>query len=228
MTHTFKFSSARRPAGFTLIELLVVISILGILAAMVIGGLGAAKKKQYINNASAEMLQITGALDQYKAKYGFYPRNATNALLNPLYYELNGVNLTNISGFPTFVLLDGSASIKQSDYATAYTSGGVGNCTRGSGEDVSSAVNFISSTKPLKFAAVTTNGVTINALITSSLGPESTNEPVGVFEVNPFRYICPGINNPNSYDLWIQLVINHRTYLICNWKSGVEVNNPLP
>ena len=36
------------------------------------------------------------------------------------------------------------------------------------------------------------------------------------------------VKNPNSYDLWIQLVISGKTNLICNWNSTVQFNQPFP
>ncbi len=39
-------------------------------------------------------------------------------------------------------------------------------------------------------------------------------------DLNPFRYIYPGTNNPTSYDLWIDLRISGKTNLICNWSHA--------
>ncbi len=46
--------------------------------------------------------------------------------------------------------------------------------------------------------------------------------------INPWRYVNPGINNPNSYDLWVQLVISGRTNLVCNWSKQTQLDSPLP
>jgi hypothetical protein len=51
---------------------------------------------------------------------------------------------------------------------------------------------------------------------------------VGIEGVNPFRYVYPGVNNPGGYDLWVQLSIYGKTYLICNWSRVVKQNSPLP
>ena len=50
----------------------------------------------------------------------------------------------------------------------------------------------------------------------------------GLPDVNPFRYLYPGTNNPSSYDLWVQLKISGKMYLICNWSTTPIVNSPLP
>jgi hypothetical protein len=53
---------------------------------------------------------------------------------------------------------------------------------------------------------------------------------MGFAGLNPFRYVAPSPtnNNASSYDLWVQLLINGKTNLICNWNSLVEINSPLP
>ena len=53
-----KISKTFSPVAFTLIELLVVISIISVLAGLIIGGLGAAKKYQYRSTAKADNCRI--------------------------------------------------------------------------------------------------------------------------------------------------------------------------
>ncbi len=66
-------SAIRTSQAFTLIELLVVISIMGFSRRSLFPVTGAVKRQQYLKTATAEMEQIETALDNYKAKYGFYP-----------------------------------------------------------------------------------------------------------------------------------------------------------
>ena len=228
---------ARRRA-FTLVELLIVIAIIGVLAAFTVVAVSTIKKKQTISTAQKELAQIESALEDYKAKYGVYPPANQHppgdyaapfdrAQFSQLYYELSGV--THDTANQSYTTLDGATTIKETEYKSAYGVGGVVNSTKGSGEDVTSAKNFLSGLKSNQlFDQVTNSGVRTTEIITTVGGPDSTYKPLLASSLNPFRYIYPGTNNPNSYDLWVQLVIKGRTNLICNWSKQVQINSPLP
>jgi prepilin-type N-terminal cleavage/methylation domain-containing protein len=218
----------RHLAAFTLIELLTVISIIAVIAAFVLTATPGLKKRAKINTATIELKQIELAVEDYQHKYGAYPPSNPNVspLENTLYYELSGVTLTN----GTYMTLDGAASILQQDYQVAFTGGtpppasidGVINCTKGSAEEGTKAQNFLSGLSQSRFAASSSGGKPIASLVTSVRGPDSNYQPVGVQDVNPFRYVCPGTNNPNSYDLWIDLQFKGKVYRISNWNSTVQ------
>jgi hypothetical protein len=60
-------------------------------------------------------------------------------------------------------------------------------------------------------------------------GPDAQYQPLGLPDVNPWRYNSSSpTNNPGSYDLWIQLAFGGKTNLICNWSKQVQINSPLP
>jgi prepilin-type N-terminal cleavage/methylation domain-containing protein len=222
-----------RPA-FTLIELLTVIAIMGVLAALILLVVGAVKKHQYIYNAQAEMAQLETAIDRYQAACGFYPPSPTtpptmgtpSSYFNQLYFELVGT--TNNGG--NYVTLDGSAQIWAIQVPNAFTGvGGFMNCSHGAGEDSTAARNFLPDLKPKQFTAISNNMVLVTILIGSVGGPYVQYQPLGQQDVNPWRYVCPGINNPGSYDLWMQLVFAPgQTNLICNWTKQVQINSPWP
>ena len=222
--------------AFTLIELLVVISIMGVIAGFSIPVLKMAKASQYKKVARGELEFIATALENYKAKYGAYPPSNQNlnsvyvpandrSQLSQLYYELSG---TTVNG-GNFVTLDGSSTIAVGDVPTAYGVGGFVNCTKGGAEDGTVARGFLSGLSSKQFNTVSNNGVANTVmLVTSVSGPDNAYHPLGVAGMNPFRYVYPGVNNPGSYDLWVQLVINGQTNLICNWSRQVLVNSALP
>ena len=181
------------------------------------------------------------AIQRYHDAYGFYPPSNPNynqnnpatssqAMFSPLYFELLGTTNSN-PGNPnsgTYYTLDSSASISgaPSTMTSGFGVGGFINCTKGSGEDIHPAQNFLPGLKPKQFNSYFTNynNVRVTVLLGSVGGPDVNYQPFGVPDENPWRYVSPGVNNPNSYDLWIQLVISGQTNLICNWSEQVQVH----
>jgi prepilin-type N-terminal cleavage/methylation domain-containing protein len=221
--------------AFTLIELLVVISIIALLAAFTIPVLHTVARKKILDRTNGEMAQLELAIDSYKTAYGFYPPGnpgypaiPNDALFSPLYYELLGT--TNNQG--TYYTLDGSASIGAgvATMNNAFGISGFINCSKsGAGEDAPAARNFLPDLNPNRFMSATNNTVLATVFVASVGGPDQNYRPFfGTPNFNPWRYVSPGVNNPNSYDLWIQLVISGRTNLVCNWSKQVQLNSPLP
>jgi prepilin-type N-terminal cleavage/methylation domain-containing protein len=223
--------------AFTLIELLTVIAIISTLAAFTLGVTKSTARMKYVKTAQAELSQIEIALDNYKAKYGVYPPGNTQTtyaasltnLLPQLYYELCGTTNNGTA----FVSPDGS-SIPINTVSNYYGAGGFINCSKGGDEDSAKAPNFLPGLSPKQLYVNWTNipgGVPATLLITSVGGPDQNYHPLNPAAgtgPNPFRYLYPGVNNPNSYDLWVQLVISGKTNLICNWSKPVQINTSLP
>jgi prepilin-type N-terminal cleavage/methylation domain-containing protein len=217
----------RHPLAFTLIELLVVISIMGVIAGLIFPIAGVVKRRQYLNTANAELEQIKSALLDYHSKYNVYPPSNPNLspAYNTLYYELSGV--THNESAKTYTTLDGSCTITETAYGSAFSAGGssiggIINCTRGGAEEGTTAQNFLLGLRANRIGTSTTipGGVQITNLITSVRGPDANYKPVVTQDVNPFCYVYPGTNNPGSYDLWIDLSIKGKTNRICNWKNA--------
>ncbi len=229
-------------SAFTLIELLTVIAVMGVLAALLLPVVGGIARTKYRNIATAEMNQIENALEDFKAKYGVYPpSNAnptgtyaqpqTNADFPQLYYELSGVT----NNGTVYKTLDGAAQIQNNntppntDVQKAFGVGGFINCcSQAGGDDATPARNFLPGLKQNRIATVQDNNVWITNLVTTVNGPDPGYMPLGVANVNPFRYVYPGVNNPNSYDLYVVLRISGQTNLICNWSKSVILNHPMP
>lgn len=220
--------------AFTLMELLAVIAIIGLLASFTFPVLQSVKKHQYETNAQAEMAQLETAIDSYKAARGFYPPdNPGNPLTNQLFYELLGTTNYVDSNGSEYQTLDGSAIISAVNATNAFTGmGGFINCSKtGAGEDSPAGKNFLTGLKPRQVGTFTSGTVAVSNLVTSVGGPDVAYSPLGAayLGLNPWRYNSSSpVNNPGSYDLYVQLSINGKTYLVCNWSKQVQINNPLP
>lgn len=69
--------------GFTLVELLVVIAIIGLLSAIVMASLLAARAKGRYARTIADMHQVGIAAEVFNANTGDYPEDASNGQLPP-------------------------------------------------------------------------------------------------------------------------------------------------
>jgi prepilin-type N-terminal cleavage/methylation domain-containing protein len=70
----------RRPAnGFTLIELLMVFAVIAILAAITFGISQGVQNAQNKAKAQVELAAISQALEQYKSRYGDFPRHDSDS-----------------------------------------------------------------------------------------------------------------------------------------------------
>jgi hypothetical protein len=113
---------------------------------------------------------------------------------------------------------------------TAFGVGGFINCAK-TGDEATAAQDFLPGLKANRIGMCSSaGGVLISNLITSVRGPDTAYKPLGPSypDMNPFRYVYPGVNNPNSYDLYVQLSYRGKMYLVCNWNKTAIINSPLP
>jgi prepilin-type N-terminal cleavage/methylation domain-containing protein len=206
--------------AFTLIEMLVVIAVISILAAMIFPVTGAINRTKVRTRARAELNQVQAAIDAYKIKLGYYPPVDTNySAMNGLYYELVGTTFNAAAN--TYTTLDGSTRFLTTDFGINTFGPAVNgflNCTRGAGGDEGQpAVNFFKGFKTGQFLAVTNPTATV--LGTTLQGPLMYQSTTGG-KINPWRYnSTTPTNNPNSYDLWVDVLVGHETNRISNWST---------
>ena len=194
--------------GFTLIELLVVISIIAILAGLLLSAMPGIRAHAMRKRARAELQQITLAIEDYKAKLGYYPPdNRLNFGLNTLYYELvgctrtgNGTSVTPLDGSPAVMVstLNGAGSM------------GVMNASSGNSnsDEGKAAYNFLKELKPTQYA----DAGGLRRLGMAFEGPTMAGS------ITPYFYNSSNpTNNPTSFDLWVDVVIGGKTNRISNW-----------
>ena len=189
-------------------------------------------QKSNIQRAISERDQLVTAIDAYHAKYGFYPPSSQatgNPLLNQLYYELIGTTMTNYQSGPAFAALDGSSEINTNTIVTSFGVSAFMNCKRDA--DAENSIPAQTFLPGLKAGEIASNGAVM--FIVTAANSDLTYKPMpGVYSLagrpaNPWRYVCPGTNNPNSYDLWVQVFVGNHSNLVCNWAKQPQINVPM-
>jgi prepilin-type N-terminal cleavage/methylation domain-containing protein len=217
MPATSRFPVRKERRAFTLIELLVVIAVISLLAAMIFPITKAVNRNKIRTRAKGELIRLETVIEAYKSKLGVYPPSGTNnPAINPLYYELVGTTLSGAN----YSTLDGSAQITAVTVPTVFgpAVGGFVNSSRGGGGDEGpGAVRFLKELRTGQFLA--TVNPNFSALGTGLDGPLMLTNAAGS-KLNPWRYNSANpTNNPNSFDLWIDVLVDGKTNRICNWSK---------
>jgi prepilin-type N-terminal cleavage/methylation domain-containing protein len=213
MKQLYPGSYSKRTAAFTLIEMLVVIAIIAVLAALLVPVGTRISENRMQSVAKAELTQIATAIDNYKAKYNFYPPDGTNPPVNPLYFELSGTILANDATGYYFITLDKRSRIYTNSMNVPMGVTGLANSstTPQGTDDRPAPVAFLKDLKPAQLGSA--SGVT------NLLCSQEWTKPGGN-AANPWRYVSSNpTNNPGTYDLWVDLWISGKTHRICNWSK---------
>ncbi len=189
-------TSAARRAAFSLIEMLVVIAVIGLLAALVIGGASHFRETAVRARVQTELNQVATAIESYHKKYGFYPQGngdtPSNPVRNPLYYELTGT----MPPVATAAAIFGYFNVK-----------GIVNDVDREGKDFFPNIGI--EGKNYKIIDDTTKAL---GLTVGYRGPEG--------DINPWRYVSKNpTNNTESYDLWAEVLVGNKKIVIGNWKD---------
>ena len=207
----------KNASAFSVIELMVVIAVIAMLAGLMIGVLPGVLEKRKISRVRAELATLMAAIEYYKDKHGFYPPDTSNNIVEPpLFYELVGT--TNAGG--SFYPLNGDANVAVTDIRNAFKTDGFLNSSE-SGE----VKNFYKTLRSDQYNWSPYNpGVRV--LVVPADGPRNPAYP-GAEKTNTWRYIAAKpvkqydtifpTNNPNSYDLWAEVVYRGKTNIIGNW-----------
>ncbi len=183
--------------------MLTVIAIIGILAAIIIAVLPAVSGAKVRKSVQAQMQQMITVIDHYKEVKGFYPpdnpnNNAgTGYYMTSLYYELT-------AGQPMSVAPFGVAGVIN---------------TRSVSSD---AKNFFPNVKENQYIEIDAGQQRLKVLGVRTRGPLAA--PFDDFcpwqyRVAPSDTQDPSFHNPNSYDLWVEVLVNGERTKIGNWKE---------
>ncbi|MGB9602352.1 MAG: type II secretion system protein [Limisphaerales bacterium] len=193
----------KRNSGFTLIELLVVIAIIGVIASLIVYMAGQASDKARRARVETMKAQIMAAIEAYHARHGFFPPdNPIDPSVNQLYYELTGTVYNN----GNYKDIEGDAADPK-----VFNAGGFVN----SSQPPDKPQNFLQSASRIEYRKVNNAKV----LAVPYDWPAGRTNPIPTAPgVNPWRYVSTKpIHNPNSYDLWAELVVGDKVILISNW-----------
>lgn len=221
-----------RRRGFTLIELLVVIAIVALLAGMIFPITKALNRTKLRTRAKGELAQLETAIQAYKTKIGvFPPDNPDNPRVNQLYYELLGTMLTNAGGRAYYRTLDGSSQVAADPAELGAIFGpkvsGFMNTARPSaGDEASGGQNFLKSLNANQVGLLGSDPAGPRIIGSSVPWPQQhsaqpiPNRPT----LNPWRYNSSNpTNNPGSYDLWLDFILDGKTNRIGNWSRDPVV-----
>jgi prepilin-type N-terminal cleavage/methylation domain-containing protein len=214
----------RHHSAFTLIELLVVMAIIALIAGLIVPLAGIASTKGKLSRARAQLGSVGIAIDNYKSKNGYYPPdNQGNPYTNQLFYELRGMQDVTPAGSSSRVF----SNLFMAGETISANSSGSGTIQRFFGPNTGGFVNsspdptliqnFYRNLKPTEIVNINTAAQPVWIFAFPAKGPTSIQTSIQG-PVNPVCYVSSNpTNNPNSYDLWIDMVLSGKTQRVCNW-----------
>lgn len=213
--------SGRAARAFTLVELLTVMAIIGVVASLVVAGIGSVTYKKEEAAVKVMHAKLVSALEDYKKAYGSYPPD--NAIVasntpywNPLAYELGGVRRTNANFIAE---LDPTHTITTAGPAQVNAYFGVAGFVNASANAGSKPKSFLTgggSGQNATFVALTNGTPGMPAVLLLQVPAQ---HPTGSVNVWRYRAYPVGGKNPKTFDLWCEYrKRGGGTNILGNWK----------
>jgi prepilin-type N-terminal cleavage/methylation domain-containing protein len=228
----------RRAGGFTLIELLTVMAIIAILTALGVGLAGVASRKSKESATKAQLAKLTAAIESYHYDFHQYPPDnmdprskRVDPIINPLFYELSGTVASQQGRY--YQLVDQDTRLSSAQVYGIFHRRGFLN----SADAPKRPKAYLRDLKARQWAELPLGGVSNVALLVAPVewplknASLQNNAPLRgrvndarLWRYNPWQYNSSDpVHNPNSFDLWADVVIGKTRQIIGNWhQSGAE------
>ena len=230
-------ASVRR-GGFTLIELLTVIAIIGILAALAVGLAGVASRKSKESATKAQLAKLMTAIESYHYDFNQYPPDnndrrgrGVDPVVNQLFYELSGTIAVEQGRY--YQLMDQDTRLSGAQINSLFHRRGFLNSAPAPKQPKA----YLRDLKARQRVELTIDGVPKVALLVAPVEWPLKNVQLQssaplrgrvndsrMLRFNPWQYNSSDpVHNPNSFDLWADVVIGKTRQIIGNWQqSGAE------
>jgi hypothetical protein len=165
----------------------------------------------YLAELRSQRDRLLGAIERYHAHFGYYPPNrstnlAERAIMNPLYYELVGTQWN--SDFQAYRIPTAKATIEPETMERFFAMKSFSNSL----SHPFWPTNFIEG---LALVGREENDV---ALMSYNAPEDISSEVDAEFTVSAWRYAAdPALRNPGKFDLWIEVEVLGRRFVINNW-----------
>jgi hypothetical protein len=156
-----------------------------------------------------QLAALQTAIDRYHSQKGYYPPDNPGAAdLPPLFYELTGTLYDDVTQqYQTS--FHGNQTLSAGQVASFFGIKGFLN----SGRSREEAVNFYEALRQSQFKETGANGMRV--LVVPFKGTNTANP-----DLNTWHYVSSNpVHNPDSYDLWAEIVLKGTTNVIGNWKE---------
>ena len=202
-----------------------------------LGVSGLVARKRILARARIDIDSLDMAIGTYKLKKGTYPpdnpRQPAGAFTNQLFYELWGAVVQSPLN-PTDPVFTNTFNANETvDALTLSTFFGNGTTPVGivnSSADTNDVINFIRTLTADRIQNINVANPSKPVWVFVDISPGPTNNlPVSASTkqfANVIRYVSSNpTNNPNTFDLWVDVIIAGKTNRVSNWSKDPEIVN---